>query len=83
MTFAGRMLEARRLKLEARNRGLSGGDFRGTVAPRRPDDLDAIELAVARVVSAAFDWQEAFANDLSWIVRELNDDTLADLAATF
>ncbi len=77
-TFSARMLAAKRIRQEERNRGLSIGDFRGTVKPRTADvayrDMEQ---------NIQPDWLEGFANDLHWIVAELNDATIADLAATF
>jgi hypothetical protein len=79
MTFAGRMLEARRLKQEAHNAGLAGGDFRGTVRVRRPDDLGALEQDIARVVHAEFGWRGRWLDDLQWAVLEINDPTIYEL----
>lgn len=80
MTFAGRMLEAKRLKQEARNRGESVGDFRGTVKPRRPDELGELELDIARAVLADFGWRERWLEDLRWAVLEINDPTIYELS---
>lgn len=78
-TFAARMLEAQRTKQDARNRGQSCGDYRG-LAPRTA--AVAYRDMVA-TINAELDLLDAFRSDLHWIVAELNDATMADLAATF
>ena len=82
-TFANRMLEAKRIKQEARNRGESSGDFRGTVQPRRPDDppVDWLEFQLMRIVlGVAHDLAEEKAR-LDWYLLENQDPTIADYAA--
>jgi len=77
--FAARMLEAKRLKQAARNAGLGGGDFRGTVKARKPDDVPDLEMDIARAVHADFGWLQRWHDDLQWALLEINDPTIYEL----
>jgi hypothetical protein len=78
--FAARMLEAKRAKAAARNRGQSIGDHRGTVKAREPDFVDnELELQFARIAHSLACIQRDFASDLHWIVLEMNDATIGEI----
>lgn len=82
-TFANRMLEAKRIKQDARNRGESSGDFRGTVKPRPLPEppADWLEMAFARIaLGLAHDRAEEKAQ-LDWYMLENSDPTIAAYAA--
>jgi hypothetical protein len=82
-SFAARMREAKLAKKGRRDRGASIGDHRGQLKPRTGADLyrgyDEMEISIAALVdrSVAAPWC-GFANDLEWIVRELNDPTILE-----
>jgi len=82
-TFAARMHEAHLAKVDARRRGESIGDYRGTVAPRTGkawygEYASQAGLDQAKAVMSWCDAMAGFAADLDWIVLELNDPTLND-----
>jgi hypothetical protein len=79
--FAARMLEAKRAKATARNRGQSIGS-KSTVI-RTPQvafaDLDELEIGIARIVTGLADIRHGFAADLHHIVLEMNDATIGEI----
>ena len=89
-TFANRMLEAKRAKQEARNRGESPGDFRGTVRPltaAERAELDAdmfqdwLDVAFAKIAwGIAHDRAQERA-DLEWYLLENRDPAIHALAS--
>jgi hypothetical protein len=78
--FATRMLEAKRAKATARNRGQSIGDHRGTMKPRELEFVDnELELQFARIAHSLACIHRDFASDLHWIVLEMNDATIGEI----
>ena len=76
--FVERMEEAKRVKRELRNRGISQGSFRGSIAARpvEQEPEDELEREFARIARAIADVKKWFANDLHWIVLEINDPSI-------
>lgn len=79
-TFAARMREAQLVKLDARNRGQSQGNHRGTVKARddavKFRDFDALEEAIFLIVDTAIAGPyHGLAAELEAYVREVNDAT--------
>jgi hypothetical protein len=79
------MLEAKRAKQEARNRGESSGDFRGTVQPRRLDaaPADWLEFAFAQIALGLAHDNAERKEQLDWYLLLNRDPTVIDLAIPF
>jgi hypothetical protein len=80
-TFAARMLEAKQTKLDARNRGQSIGDHRGTLKPRPLETNPEwwLELAFAEIARDMAFRQREQAAELAWIIAFNNDTTYGEI----
>lgn len=76
-TFAARMLEAKQVKMDRRNRGESIGNhgIRPLTKRERAEayPLDDLEFGIVRIVQAIADVQRGFAEDIGLIVLSMND----------
>ncbi len=77
------MEQAKADKLARRNRGESIGNYGMRPLTRREgaevDGADAIEIGIAAIVERVTAWRVAFANELRWIVLEINDPTICNV----
>lgn len=81
-SFHRQMCEAKSVRRAELNRGVSIGDhgMRPLTKAERAavDSCDEIEIGIAQIVGRLTAWRAAFANDLLWSVREINDPTIYD-----
>lgn len=78
--FVKEMEAAKRNKLDRRNRGVSTGDFRGTVRPRPLDEEPEwwLEREFAKIARSLAYVPKGLASELVWIVAEINDPSILD-----